>query len=74
MTTPSLARLRSRLRGMSRRDRAMIEAYCLIYDASEGAEDAYRKLALAGVRVLMDEMKKTLANPPEVRLTGDVRG
>jgi hypothetical protein len=43
---------------MSRRDRAMVEAYCLIYDASEGAEDAYRKLALAGVSVLLDEMRR----------------
>jgi len=58
MTTPSLPRLRPRLRGMSRRDRAMVTAYCLIYDASEGACDAYRKLALAGVRVLMDEMRR----------------
>lgn len=58
MNSPSYNRLKSRCKGFPRKLRMMLEAFCLIYDASEGECEAFRKVALAGVSVLMDQMKK----------------
>jgi len=63
MTSPSLRRLRKRLAALPERERAICTAYCLVFDYSAAAPEAYRRIALAGIQVLVDEMRRMEKTP-----------
>lgn len=70
MTSPSLRRLRKTISHLPKREQQVIAGYCLIYDAN----DAFRRVALAGIHALLGEMRGDNAdlNKPLARARGDV--
>ena len=77
MTSPSLRRLRKLISHLPLPEQRVIAGYCLIYDGSADACDAFRRVALAGIHALIGEMRGEndhLKTKPKINLAPPAPG